>query len=79
MGVKRTFCIDNKQNFTFYNSVFISVSSHPLVFLVALGLCCCEWAFSSCGEWGLIKMASLAVEHGLLGAWASVAVAKGSI
>ena len=43
-------------------------------FLVALGLCCCTWAFSSCGEWGLlfvavrgllIVVASLVVEHGL--------------
>ena len=36
--------------------------------------CCCAWAFSSCGEWGLlfvvvhgllIAVASLVVEHGL--------------
>ena len=40
----------------------------------ALGLCCCVWAFSSCGEWGLlfivvrgllIAVASLVAEHGL--------------
>ena len=24
-------------------------------FVVALGLCCCQWAFSSCGEWGLLS------------------------
>ena len=39
-----------------------------------LGLCCCVWAFSSCGEQGLlfiavhgllIVVASLVVEHGL--------------
>ena len=44
------------------------------LFLAALGLCCCMWAFSSCGEWGLlfiavrgllIAVASLAAEHGL--------------
>ena len=59
--------------------MFISVSSHPLIFLAALGLCCCERAFSSCGKWGLlIEMASLVVEHRLLGTWASVAVVKGS-
>ena len=23
------------------------------LFLAALGLCCCVWAFSSCREWGL--------------------------
>ena len=44
------------------------------LFLAALGLCCCAWAFSSCGEQGLlfivvcgllIVVASLVVEHGL--------------
>ena len=42
--------------------------------LSALGLRCCTWAFSSCGERGLlfvvvrrlfIEVASLVVEHGL--------------
>ena len=32
------------------------------LFLAALGLCCCSWAFSSCGEWGLI----FSVVHRLL-------------
>ena len=45
-----------------------------ILFLAALGLRCCTWAFSSCGEWGLlfvavrrllIVVASLVVEHGL--------------
>ena len=44
------------------------------IFLTALGLCCCERAFSSCGERGLlviavrgllIAVASLVAEHGL--------------
>ena len=44
------------------------------LFLAVLGLCCCVWAFSSCGEQGLlfivvhgllIEVASLVVEHGL--------------
>ena len=44
------------------------------LFLAALGLCYCERAFSSCGEWGLlfivvrgllIAVASLVAEHGL--------------
>ena len=44
------------------------------LFMAALGLCCCVWAFSSCGEQGLlfvvvrgllIAVASLVVEHGL--------------
>ena len=43
-------------------------------FLAELGVCCCSWAFSSCGERGLhfavvhsllIAVASLVVEHGL--------------
>ena len=45
-----------------------------LLFLAALGLCCCARAFSSCGEWGLlfvavcgllIAVASLVAEHRL--------------
>ena len=44
------------------------------LFLAELGLCCCAWAFSSCGERGLlfvvvhgllIAVASLVAEHGL--------------
>ena len=44
------------------------------LFLAALGLCCCAWAFSSCSERGplfvavrrlLIEVASLVAEHGL--------------
>ena len=44
------------------------------LFLATLGVCCCVWAFSSCGERGLlyvavrghlIAVASLVVEHGL--------------
>ena len=43
-------------------------------FLAALGLRCCAWAFSSCGERGLVfivvqgllvALVSLVVEHGL--------------
>ena len=54
--------------FFFYVSLFIS-----LIFLAALGVRCCTWACSSCGEWGLlfvvvrgllIAVASLAAEHG---------------
>ena len=42
--------------------------------MASLGLCCCTWAFSSCGEQGLffivvhrllIAVASLVVEHRL--------------
>ena len=51
------------------------------LFLAVLGLCCCMWAFSSCGDWRLlsawgawllIAMASLVAKHGLsnCGSWA---------
>ena len=52
-----------------------------LLFLAALGLCCCTWAFSSCGERGhsltmvlrlLTAVVSLVVEHELWGARISV-------
>ena len=57
--------------FFFFNFLIIYL-------LVVLGLCCCTWAFSSCGEQGLLFWAS----HGggfshcgapILGPWASVA------
>ena len=36
------------------------------LFLAALGLRCCAWAFSSCSDWGLLTaVASLVAEHGL--------------
>ena len=44
------------------------------LFLAALGLCCCSWAFSSCGKRRLLffvvrgllmAVASLVAEHGL--------------
>ena len=52
---------------------FISLFIYLFLFLAVLGLHCCAWAFSSCGEWGLlfvavrgllIVVASLVVEHG---------------
>ena len=55
------------------NPAFLSFLKFYL-FLVVLGLHCCAWAFSSCGERGpvfvaihglLIAMASLVVEHRL--------------
>ena len=55
--------------FLFKINVFIY-----LFILAALGLCCCAWAFSGCGERGLlfvvvrrllVVVASLVVEHGL--------------
>ena len=52
----------------FYNFLFI------YLFLAALGLHCCTWAFSSCSERGLhfivvcgllVAVAALVAEHGL--------------
>ena len=44
-----------------------------ILFLAVVGLCCCIWAFPSCGQWLggnfvvvcglLLAVASLAVEH----------------
>ena len=65
-------------------SLFLKINLF-LLYLTALGLRCCVWAFSSCGEWRLLFV----VVHGLLiavasrcgaqalGARASVVVAHG--
>ena len=54
--------------------LFFSRFSFIYLFMAALGLHCCAWAFSSCGEQGLlfiavhgllIAAASLVAEHGL--------------
>ena len=44
-------------SFFFFLNLFIY-----LFILAVLGLCCCSWAFSSCGEQGLLFVAV----HGLL-------------
>ena len=53
---------------------FIFIFIYLFLFLAALGLRCCAWAFSSCGERGLLfvavrgllmAVASLVTEHGL--------------
>ena len=54
--------------------IFLKIYLFIYLFLAALGLRCCTWACSSCGEPGLlfvavlgllIAVASLVVEHGL--------------
>ena len=61
----------NGQLGIFFLNKFIYLSSH--VFLAVLGLRCSTWAFSSCGERGLlfvavrgllIAVASLVADHG---------------
>jgi len=47
--------------YMFFFSFFLFCFKNIYLFLVALGLHCCAWAFSSCGEWGLLSS---------FGAWA---------
>ena len=61
--------------FIFYLLFFLNKFIYLFIlFLAVLGLCCCAWAFSSCGEWGplfiavrwpLTVAASLVAEHRL--------------
>ena len=61
--------------FVFIDKIFKNIYFiYYHLFLAALGLRCCAWAFSSCGERGLlfvgvrgllIVVASLFAEHGL--------------
>ena len=75
MGFKSLFGIQklNIDSFAFHNNMNHSFFVIYLV-LAVLGLCCCAWAFSSCGEQGLlfvavcgllVAVASLVAEHGL--------------
>ena len=57
-----------------YSYYFFFLINLFILFLAALGLCCCTQTFSSCGEQGLlfvvvcgllVVVASLVVEHGL--------------
>ena len=64
------FCSTLSSGFVFFLKIYLLI-----LFLAALDLCCCTWAFSSCqGEWGplvvgwsglLIVVASLVAEHEL--------------
>ena len=54
--------------------IFLLINKLINLFLAVLGLCCCTWAFSSCGKTGLlfvvvrgllIAVASLVAEQGL--------------
>ena len=51
-----------------FKSDFFLIKKIYYLFLAALGLHCCAWAFSICGEWGLLFV----VVHGLLIAVASL-------
>ena len=57
-----------------FKDFFFNLLTLTYLFLAVLGLRCCVWAFSSCGEWGLLFVvvnrlliagASLVAEHGL--------------
>ena len=61
-------------HYCFFLSFFFFYKFIYLFILAALGLRCCAWAFSGCGERGLlfvvvrgllVAVASLVVEHGL--------------
>ena len=41
--------------------IYLFIINLFILFLAALGLRCCVWAFYSCGEWGLLFI----VEHRL--------------
>ena len=43
-----------------YDSLSLSYS---LLFLASLDLCCCMWAVSSCGEWGLPSSCNALASH----------------
>ena len=75
-------CVYNPQSFSFLFFWKLTLSGICILFLIyficlflaALGLRCCAWAFSSCGERGLlfvvvrrllIAVASLVLEHAL--------------
>ena len=47
------------------------------LFLAVLGLHCCTWALSSCGEWGLLFVVLRGLLIASLGMQASVVVARG--
>ena len=47
--------------FFFEATAYLLLLLFIYLFLAVLGLHCCTWAFSSCGEWGLL----FAVVHGL--------------
>ena len=51
----------------------MEVGSISYLLLAALGLHCCAWTFSSCGEWGLL----FAAVRGLLIAVASLVAEPG--
>ena len=53
--------------------IIFKINLFIYLFLAALGLHCCTWAFSSCGERGLLFI----VVHGLLIAVASLVVEQG--
>ena len=67
--------MEEMNNQIFFSSrIFFKINLFIYLFLAALGLRCCAWAFSGCGERGLlfvavhvllIVVASLVAEHEL--------------
>ena len=42
---------------------FLFINLFIYLFLAVLGLCCCAWAFFSCGEQGLLLLQSMGCRH----------------
>ena len=41
--------------FVYFPHIYIFFKLFTYLFLAALGLHCCPWAFSGCGQWGLLS------------------------
>ena len=70
---KKVLC-ERRQSQEYILYCYFLINLFICLFLAVLGLCCCTWAFSSCGKQGLlfvvvqgllIAVASLVAEHGL--------------
>ena len=83
---KILFCIKTSLIYYYFSLFFFVIYLFIYLFLAVLSLLCCVWAFSSCGERGLlffvvrgllIAVAPLVAEHGVLRVQASLVVARG--
>ena len=50
LDYKRVYICQNSLNCIFH--LFLKIL---YIYLAVLGLCCCTWAFPSCGRWGLLS------------------------
>ena len=75
-----------KETIYIFAQLFFNITFIYSFILVIIGLCCCAWAFSSCGEQELFSRCGVRASHysGFsgcraqeLGTWASVVAAWG--